>query len=286
MLAQRSVRFASLSGLVLMVVSLLSCSVNKEVSSPVIFKVKHLPAGKCIAANDSLLKDWDASYLVFAVDSANAKISQWKNVRGRLPASLKRNQIEIKVYMAYDDSFWYVAADIKDDDIVASSYGSPYDGDCLELFFAGDNFDARMDFHSLLSHPYHSFFQLEIPAKATGKWVDHLPGYRNDGLISSGDIAVATWTANRSWKCQTRISLAAFKRADSLKLERGDVRKLLIAKINNHQPMKFNLDYLNYNKKPATYNDDYGFHPNNVFSPSRKESGVNVPREMGSIIFE
>jgi hypothetical protein len=249
-------------------------------------RIAALSASRIVNVSDRSLAEWDDSLLVLRVDHEAARGLQWTAINGRPPARLSQRDIGLKVYMATDRSYWYVAVDAVDDVVlgVPSSSVYPYSGDCLEIFFAGKNTESGADIHDHVSNPRASerqaaFFQLAIPPVALTDRAAHLPEWRTDarlrrGALSSG-FAITAWKVRTGWRSEARIPLAAFDE---------DVR----SSFRRHSSLKLHLDYLDYDTRiaPRSQAGFQGFNPDNVICLDREQTHVSVPRLMRSVVFD
>jgi len=255
---------------------------NGSVTGANVYRVKHLPYSKTINVSDSSLSDWEDSFIVLEIAPQNASKYQWKDIRGKKPDELIEGDFGIKVYMARDKSYWYIALDAMDDKTLPSKL--PYSGDCLEIFFAGKHLGSPVGMHTLVTArgSQAAFFQLELPAAALDEdnKLDHFPEYRTgkafrDSNSILSEFVASAWTTNTGWRAEARIPLDALD---------PDVR----SQLNGHQPLKMNIDYLDYDVRtaPNTAAANLGFEPDNVFCLDSEEKHVNVPKHMRSVIFE
>lgn len=267
--------------LIMLVVIISNCLLLDCLGSPGIIRVQRLKPGHIIKVDDNSLNDWNDSLIVMKIKPEDAKNLQWTKIRGRPPKPLSSDDIFIKVFMARDEQYWFVAMEARDDKLLTGPSGYPYSGDCLEIFFAGKELDSETDFHYHVeaseSSNQAAFFQLEIPAGViTG---DYFPEWRTDtrirkNAIDSGFMA-SIWKTASGWNAEMKIPLHLFEQE-------------VCSRIKHREVLKINIDYLDYDSRTARQNnaDDWGFLPDNVFCLDAAEENVHTPKYMRSIIFE
>lgn len=276
--------------LVLLSIFTFACTRNK-VESPAVcgetqdvvgsaFKVKRLMNPSIISVGDTSMAEWDDSFIVMEITTQNAFTYQWQDIHRRVPIQVGPNDFGIKVYMARDSLHWYIAIEVTDDKVIASSL--PYSGDCLGVFFAGSHLDSPIDIHRHINTSANqaAFFQLAIPPSPLLNNIDYFPEYRTDALFRNSDLIhtqflMSIWTTASGWSAEVRIPLNALD-------------ENVNSRLNGHQPLKMNIEYLDYDVKPAERNaqEEWGFNPDNVFCLDRQESNVILPRCMRPVIFD
>ena len=250
------------------------------------YMVKRWTQAKAINVSDHSLTEWDSTFLVLGITSLTASKSQWTSIRERTPDALMASDIDLKIYMAIDSSYWYIAVAGSDDRVLHSPPPYNYSGDCLEVFFAGKDLGSPNGMDALVQHPTKgsltpqaAFFQLVLSAAPLQNKEDYFAKFRTDlafrdDAIRSGFIA-NVWPTNSGWNAEVRIPLASFE---------PQVRN----EINVHRRLKMNIDYLDYDIRLAerTLKDNWGFYPDNVFCLDAEERQVNVPKFMREVVFE
>lgn len=248
------------------------------------FRVKRLPHGTIIDLDDQSLAEWDrlaesdSSFIVMKVPSQQAFDRQWTTIGGHAPNPLSQNDIDLTVYMARDNDYWYVALEATDDSVLASPAPHPYGGDCLEVFFAGKALDAPRDIYSLVETPSSrdqaGFLQLVLPAAPLDKPDHYFPGHRTDSTFIRNatrfGFMTSIWRTASGWSAEARIPFAAFEPE-------------VLSRINGHQPLKMNIDYPDYDESLAPA---IGYKPDNVFCLDDDEKHVKYPGFMRSVTFE
>ena len=253
-------------------------SEDKPVISEDMFRIKRLPHAQTITLGDHSLAEWDSSFIVMKVPSQQAFQLQWKTIKGHAPDPLSQNDIDLTVYMARDNDYWYVALEAMDDSVLASPAPHPYGGDCLEVFFAGKALDAPMDMHRHVATPSSrdqaAFLQLVLPAAPLDAPDHYFPGHRTDSTFIRNatrfGFMTSIWRTASGWSAEARIPFAAFEPE-------------VLSRINGHQPLKMNIDYPDYDESLAPA---IGYKPDNVFCLDDDEKHVNVPGFMRSVTFE
>jgi hypothetical protein len=254
--------------------------------APTPLVVGRLTASRTVNATDRSLAEWDRSLLVLEVPAERAHDFQLKMINGRSPVPLRKNDAGLEVYMAVNQSFWFIAANVTDDAIVSVARSSvyPYSGDCLEIFFAGMNLDSGADLHDHVSNPrarpdQAAFLQLAIPAAGLDEPLAYMPDWRTDASIKrravKAGFSVSTWRTRAGWSAEARIPLTVLE---------SEVR----TSIQAHVPLKLNVDYLDYDRAiaPRTAAGFHGFNPDNVISLDRQQDRLSVPRLMRSVSFQ
>lgn len=247
------------------------------------YRIKRLTRLQKINIGDLALTEWADSFVVMETRSSNASDRQWESIRGRSPERLTQNDIGIGVYMARDNSYWYIALDASDDTVLSSPSPYPYSGDCFEITFAGKELESPIGMDGHVQNPSHSgqaaFFQLQLPALELGNKADYFPEFRSDATFRADSIrlgfAVSIWPTQFGWRAEARIPFDSFE-------------PQVLSRINAHETLKMNIDYLDYDERLAqrTPQDFWGFKPDNVFCLDIEERQVNVPRHMRSVVFE
>lgn len=274
--------------LVLLSISQLFCS--EKIVSPEnqmrtgdTYRIKRLTHSQTINVGDLALTEWGDSFVVMEIKSSNASERQWESIRGRPPTPVAQNDIEITVYMARDNSYWYIALDASDDKVLPSPSPYPYSGDCLEVFFAGKELESPVGMDGYVQHPSHSaqaaFFELQLPAAELKNKADYFPEFRSDSTFRTDSMrpgfAVSIWSTQFGWRAEARIPFDSFEPP-------------VLSRINSHEIVKMNIDYLDYDERLAQRNaqDVWGFKPDNVFCLDTEERRVNVPKYMRPVVFE
>jgi len=250
-------------------------------ASTIKYRVKQLSPSAHITVGDHSLEDWNDSYIMMAIPPHKAPNQQWKNIRGRDPKpTTGEGDIDVLVYMAWDAQYWYIAAKIMDDHIIEGTHRHPYSGDCLEIFFAGDQFDSNQDYsHNVRDNGSQAvFLQVELSPLPDHSDSDWLSTWRTDSGLKdkiNQDGLISRWKDSSSWQAEARIPLSAFE---------NDVR----TRILQRSELRMAIDYLDYDLERADRSpvDDWGFHPDNVFCLDPAEKFVNVPLYMPKVLFE
>jgi hypothetical protein len=270
--------------LVLIAAAGLSCAGPLQAQTPEgEYRIQRLSPGQTINVGDHSLSEWEAKQAVMSIGADTAEQHQRRQIRGRAPLAVSAGDAAVTVYMARDETYWYVGVDIQDDIVLSGSPAYPYSGDCLEVFFVGQQLDSDQDFHqrviSSRSSDQRAFFQLELLAGATVDSWDYFPEHRT-GVRFRGDalrqgFTASTWITALGWAGEARIPFAAFEADVQARIERGEA-------------LKMNINYLDYDTRIAsrTATDGWAFRPDNVFGLDPTEANVNVPRYMRSVRFE
>jgi hypothetical protein len=231
--------------------------------------------------SDRSLSEWAEEFKVLEIPQDRARVLRWSSIRAVDPAPVAAGHFGIKVFMAWDDQYWYVAAKVIDDTVrpVLSSSLFPYNGDCAELYFAGTDVDSEQDIHELvLAGPEtrKAHFQLGIPPTSLDTPDTYLSDWRTDPAFKQqalgAGFAVRAWKSRQGWSAKLRIPLDAFEASVRDKITRGE-------------PLRAALTYLDYNTEIASGPGADGFRPDNVFCLDSEEREVNVPRYMRRISF-
>jgi hypothetical protein len=249
------------------------------------FTIKRIQDSK-INVNDYSLAEWDSSFVILRITPQLAIENQWKRIGEKItPQLLDKKNIDIKVYMARDSAFLYIASEILDGNILSVPSNSiyPYSGDCLEVFFAGDSLNSAFDINDIIKYstsPNQSiFYQLQLPAVALEDSSYYLSYFRTDSTFKKNAFKsgfhVSIWKSDSLWSAEARIPIHAFE-------------PQVVDRIKNHEPLKMNINYLDYDTKTAKWikEDNWGFKPDNVFCPDTSEIHVNRPKFMRSVIFQ
>ncbi|HKQ79857.1 MAG TPA: hypothetical protein VJ810_39555 [Blastocatellia bacterium] len=245
------------------------------------YKIKQLERPRAINV-DSSLSEWDISFIVLEITPQNASKHQWKDIRGERPDRVVPNDFGIKVYMARDKSYWFIALDATDDKVIRSN--PPYSGDCLEVFFTGKQLDSPIEMSGLVnvSANQAALFQLTLPAADLDDKnnLDSFPRHRTDDAFKDSklirsEFVANMWVTNNGWSAEARIPLEALEPE-------------VLGQLNGKRQLKMNIDYLDYDVRPAvkTTLNKSGFKPDNVFCLDDEEKRVNVPKYMRTVMFE
>ena len=285
--------FKIIGPVLILLASNFACGPSPVDCSAGVYEVKRITNSKPVDVSDHSLSEWNSSFMVMEITSRDrspqsAFINQWKNIRGPAPSQLSAHDIELKVYMARDSSYWYIALDASDDKVLPSPSDDPpdypYSGDCLEIFFAGTELDSSIDI-SRLKHAERqgssnqaAFFQLELPSSELPDNKNYFAVDRTDsGFIDtcvSRGFQVAVWRTKTGWSAEARIPFGAFDDA---------VR----SRINSGKPLKMNIDYLDYDNLLGVHTNagSWGFTPDNVYCLDDQERHVNLPKYMRCVVF-
>jgi len=243
--------------------------------------VKRISDMKQVVGGNSMPTDLGKEFKVMEIPVNRASLFRWKKIRNYEAKPLSASHFGLKVYMAWDDRYWYLQFRVVDDAIRSVSPASlaPYNGDCAELYFAGANTDAEQDIHDLvLGGPpeQRAFFQLQIPPESLESSDAYFADWRTDPEIKKrvlkDGFEVSVWTKDLGWNADVRIPLDAFAPAVRDKIASGE-------------PLRAALTYLDYNDQLAFGSHKRGFHPDNVFCLDAEERNVNVPGYMRPIVF-
>lgn len=264
----------------LILVPLLLCCEDTTSSNEAIH-VRRIEDSMNVNVEDLTLDDWNSNYLVLQFPLKNGITPEWDRVRNEPRQELSDRDVELNIYMAHDELFWYIAITAMDDEIfsVLSNSSHPYSGDSVEIFFAGDKLGSRFDFHGhtifTRDDEQSAYFQLVIPPVQLTEAINYFPAYRTDLLFRDNFIQdggmIRSWSIGSKWMAEVRIPKEVF---DSIVTNR----------INGHEPLKINIDYLDYDDHIAIIEGD--FSPNNVYCLDKYEDNVNKPYYMRNIIFE
>jgi len=258
---------------------------SKEQRKKVDFIVKRLPHLRTVNFDDHSLAEWDSSFIVMKITHREADTHQRQKLTlSHDPKALHEKDINLKVYMARDSSYWYIGVEVIDVMIlsVPPNSAKPYSGDCLEIFFAGDSLESPLDIEALVKYSHSAeqaiFCQILIPAVALDSISYYFPDYRTDSAFKKNalhNFKASTWKIGSRWFAEVRIPLKAFEAK-------------VVSRIDRHEPLKMNIDYLDYDIKLAEDNqqDNWGFKPDNVFCLDDEEKYVNKPKFMRTVIFE
>jgi hypothetical protein len=250
------------------------------VPSTLEIRVPLLTGGRSIDVRDASLREWPETFMVWdSGASPGGAVPQWSDVRGRAPAPLsQRNDVRVRLYMAHDDTTWFIAAAVNDDHVIAGPQEYPYSGDCLEVFAATAEGQSTAEIHELAESrdvgDKPAFFQLLIPPGGDGPLRAFFSTYATDpswrkiggsGHVHSWKVDDTTWAAEAAVPLTVSTPLLAEQRQ-----------------------IKVGFDYLDYDSAPAPPHDlapNYGFFPDNVVSHDRSEKNVMTPRLMPTAIF-
>jgi len=250
-----------------------------EETSPT-FKVKRLAQAGQIRIGDRSLADWNVSLPTMEISVPDMTSPQWQRIRDAVPRPL----FAIKVYMTWDDRYYYIAGDVLDNAVraVPATSPYPYSGDCIEVYFAAKQMNSRLDIHDLVeggTRGQAAFFQLEVPPVTLHDPRVHFADWRTDRAFVDQAMrlgfAASSWVEGSRWRAELRIPLEAFE-------------SQVVKAIQNGERLKVGLDYLDYSGRLAERNekDNWGFRPDRVFCLDPDERYVKVPACMRSIVFE
>lgn len=282
-------RFALFGLVVFLVGTSLSCSSGTKQPEAVCaaegapaITVKRIQGSNRLRIGDKTFQGWTDEFLLRTIRGGPG--DQWDKIRGTSPATHRPTDISLKIYMARDSEYWFVGFDVYDHKRVAvpAQSPNPHRGDCLELFFAGKSPGSKHDIHDLLvqDESQAAFFQLQIPPFEYNDISNHFSDWRTDPVLKEralrNGFTLSSWTeSDYGWRTEIKIPFMAFEPTVREAIKNGGI-------------LKFGFDYLDYDRQLAnnTYDENYGFKPDNVFSFGRVEGQVNIPICMPTIKFE